>query len=401
MAPRLLYLSLLCLAMSTTTAAADTSATPTITSIVPRRVSLEGGDNITVVGTNLRDAAPGAVAPLCRIAPASRGSTHVLNATAPTFPGVVLVGSGSDSGNSLVCVGAPAVVAEGPGTLVVSLDGGKTWLPGGADPAATRLTYFSLVEIAVGRRPYVTEAAGSLLLRTDASAMAGASLSVTAVLPAGGPGAKWEWHGVVGGTEVVLPMAFDGGRLPPNTRPIHNDLIVTVSVIKAAAAAAAQPQGEGEDETDGDNGGGNGSDHSSGRSSGSQSGGSDNERGSGGASGSGSGVVMPGRTYTKTRRFHRAPPPATTVGVSQVDHATSGLRVDGASWLGQGWYVEGATGGDTPRWNNSLTVLASVLRMRLVPQGINMAMVYGLMTRPDAEQLAFLDECEAMGMKIM
>ena len=37
-------------------------------------------------------------------------------------------------------------------------------------------------------------------------------------------------------------------------------------------------------------------------------------------------MVLPGRTYTKTRRFHRAPPPATTVGVSQVDHATSGLR---------------------------------------------------------------------------
>ena len=125
-----------------------------------------------------------------------------------------------------------------------------------------------------------------------------------------------------------------------------------------------------------------------------------NPRGNEGASGSGSGSGM-GRTYTKTRRFHRAPPPATTVGVSQVDHATSGLRVDGELWSGQGWYVEGATGGATPRWNNSLTVLASVLRMRLVPQGINMAMVYGLMTRPDAEQLAFLDECEAMGMKIM
>ena len=53
-----------------------------------------------------------------------------------------------------------------------------------------------------------------------------------------------------------------------------------------------------------------------------------NPRGNEGASGSGSGsgMVLPGRTYTKTRRFRRAPPPATTVGVSQVDHATSGLR---------------------------------------------------------------------------
>ena len=103
MAPRLLYLSLLCLAISitisTTTAAAAASAPPTITSIAPRRVSLDTS-NITVVGTNLRNAAPGAAA-----------------------------------------------------------------------------------EVAVGRRPYVTEAAGSLLLRTDASAMAGASLSVTAADP--------------------------------------------------------------------------------------------------------------------------------------------------------------------------------------------------------------------------
>ena len=60
----------------------------------------------------------------------------------------------------------PPVAADGPGILSVSMDN-MTWQMGymeGAD-----IMYISLVSVALGRRPYLGEATGHLLLQLDRS----------------------------------------------------------------------------------------------------------------------------------------------------------------------------------------------------------------------------------------
>ena len=246
--------------------AVSTAANATITSISPPRVALEGGDDVTVVGAGFVAGS----APLCRIDPPGSGTTHVLTNPLP-FPARLI------NSTHAVCESVPAVAAAGPGLLMISMDG-KTW--SGSGGLGNRITYYNLVDVAIGRRPYVSEAMGELLLRTDHAALAGVPLLVSAALPAAGPAAHWSWS-AVGGVDVSLPMELE--LLGPSTDPLHNDLVVNVSWATR--------------------------------------------------------LVTKFRRFHRVP----PPASSSRVEVVQVDHASRGLRVSGREWAGVGWYLAAAS----------------------------------------------------------
>lgn len=238
-------------------------AGPTVTGASPRMLAVEGGTTVVLTGSGFNASATpeGAV---CRVDPAPGGTTQLINATTALFP--VL----SMAADNLVCSGAPAVAAPGPGLLRVSLDGGRTWLN-----HSVRVRYYEQVQVALDRRPYINEASGQLLLRSNIVALGG-TLTVTATLPCMGADAVWTWE-TAGNTDATLLLPFDA--LGPNTAAIHNDLIVNVS----------------------------------------WSGGS----------------VLKRRRFHRVP----PPDAKSGVKPVQVDHARAGLLVDGEPWIGTGWSV--------------------------------------------------------------
>ena len=63
------------------------------------------------------------------------------------------------------------------------------------------------MQVAIGRRPYIHEAAGELLLQTDRK-LRGLRLTVSAEFVA--LEKTWNWPAVAGGEDVWLPLHFDG-----------------------------------------------------------------------------------------------------------------------------------------------------------------------------------------------
>ena len=177
----------------------------TVTSASPKVLAVEGGTEVVVTGTGFAgDAA------VCRVDPAPGGSTHLINATTP------LVNASVASATTLSCV-APAVSAPAPGLLKVSLDGGETWVGAGVE-----IAYAEQVSVALDRRPYVGEASGHLLVRSSIPGVD--ALNVTAELPC--VGASWRWDDVKANADVVLDLGFSA----LSAEPIHNDMIVTLSL---------------------------------------------------------------------------------------------------------------------------------------------------------------------------
>ena len=80
----------------------------------------------------------------------------------------------------------------------------------GSSDFASRVSFFSLVDVALDRRPYYTELSGSLLLALDPSLVAvKTTFAAKAQLPCAGPTAVWSWPGLVANaTEMVLPLSF-------------------------------------------------------------------------------------------------------------------------------------------------------------------------------------------------
>jgi hypothetical protein len=305
---------------------ASAAPAPQVLSASPTDFAAEGGSDAAVAGTGFTAPA------LCRISAAPGGTTHQINSSGAVFE------AHSINATALTCAGAPSVVAPGPGLLHVSFDGGATWVGG------LQVAYFEQIEVAIGRRPYIKEASGNLLVRSHKS-LRGVKLLVKAELPAMGAAAAWRWGDVSGGTDSVLNMDFDS-TLGKNDAPVHNDLIITIT------------WGQHE-------------------------------------------------KVVKRRRFHRVPPlPAgSTVEPVQIDHAVAGLRVAGAQWIGQGWYVAAASNATAKRpdsvWNGDWKMLADVITYDLVPKGINQGMIYGIQFASPADQIALLDACAAAGFKVM
>ena len=147
----------------------------------------------------------------CRVNDAHVGPMSVINSSAASCQ------MPCDDDASDQSAGCWFVQVEGVGTISISLDG-RTFsntLP---------VTFFHLALMQIGRRPYITETTGSILLRTDALALGGTSLALEATLPCV-PGKRWTWANVTGGTDVLLPLSLAG--LPVN---LHNDLCLTVTL---------------------------------------------------------------------------------------------------------------------------------------------------------------------------
>ena len=188
---------------------------PTIASVTPRRVAVEGGDSLLVLGARLGNTSR------CRLEPASGSTGQQLHALS-SFPATVI----NDS--AVRCTGVPPVLVPGPALLTLSTADDDTNFK--VEPSfldSNRVSYFATIDVAVGRRPYIHENSGSLLLALDPSVVDGRPLHVRAELPAGGPKALWSWPALAANaTEMVLPLSF--GNLPPP--PLHNDMVITVTL---------------------------------------------------------------------------------------------------------------------------------------------------------------------------
>eukprot|EP01051_Picozoa_sp_SAG22_P015736 SAG22_NODE_2102_length_3010_cov_2.033322_2_plen_803_part_00 len=317
---------------------------PTILSVSPRRVAVEGGDDLVVTGANLENIT------YCRLEAAAHSTSLQIHAPA-SFPATVL------NNSALKCVGVPPVLVPGPAVLTLSSTGDPSSFQGGSSDFDSRVSFFSLVDAALDRRPYYSEPSGSLLLALDPSLVAAkTTFVVKAQLPCAGPTAVWLWPGLVANaTEMALPLSF--AVLPKVPAMLHNDLVVTITLDPSHEAAVG--------------GGGLGGGPAKTPSS-------------------------PGRTITMLRRFMRVPPPPNGSAVEpvQVDHAARSLRVGGNLFNPVGWYVES----DIP-----LNDLRRTIVSEFAPRGVNVAMPYGLNspTKHTVEELfEFLDACHAVGFKI-
>eukprot|EP00948_MAST-09A_sp_MAST-9A-sp1_P003502 g3502.t1 len=324
-------------------------ATPCITAVNPSRVPTEASTKYFKV--TLNESVPVGTSKIqCRINPAQGGTTHILNTTAETTEGVLVDGSKKE----ILCRIAK-VVAEGPGNVVVSFDDGKTWLGAAEGSKGDRVSYYTGFDFAVSRRPFIYEEQGELLITLHnalPNIRVGDVVQATAELPA--VNAKWKWdpialekkfyHPVDETWRLVLPLSFD--QLPPNAQ-IHNDITLTVTLAPGASTRINESIGMGA------NGG--------------------------------------PYLFSKSRRFHRVPVPTNqVVEPVQVDHETNGLRVNGKSWIGQGWYLSGDF-----EW------LADRIENEFKVRNVNMGMPYGLATQPLDVQKDFLDRCAKAGFKVI
>lgn len=319
---------------------ASTTLANTILSVQPTRIPTIGNNENTTITVNLINSTlplDSTTSANCIINPPAKGSTHILNQTAKTFPASIT------SANRIVCHGVPNVVAPGPGTLMISLSFGnieKIYL-------YANVSYFTPIDFAISKRPYIYETSGEILLRFDPIYFnKEEQFKVTAELPAAGSNAKWTWDSndqrnsefFSTFPNVVLPLSFS--TLPPNTESIHNDLSVTVTRI-----------------SDGTN-------------------------------------------YIRSRRFHRAPPPPTnfTGSYSQIDHKTNSVLLNGNIFQIQGYYM----GTDHPT-NESfwLDYELGIIKNQLVPNNLNVGLIYDLQNEPMDIQMKFLDECYKVGFKVM
>jgi hypothetical protein len=272
------------------------AATPVIvTGVSTRSVAVEGVTTIAVTGSGFGMAGSNA---LCRITSRSCGKPawdptggyctgdftyngaagHEENASKPPAdpnwlnPGPALVEfNATVVSNTLLRCTPPAVIVNGLGTFEVGIDGNWSgqWIAG------IPIEYTLLFDIALGRRPYVEEKLGHLLVRCNTSLL-GSMVAVEATLPALPATASqgWRWENVTLNGSNVLAFAL-GSALPAT---VNADMRVVIT-------------------------------------------------------------LPDGTVVTKWRRFMRAPHPPPGVMVSQVDHFRRGLLVGGEPFLGAGFYI--------------------------------------------------------------
>eukprot|EP01043_Picozoa_sp_COSAG02_P061655 COSAG02_NODE_8327_length_2613_cov_7.233038_3_plen_323_part_00 len=148
-------------------------------------------------------------------------------------------------------------------------------------------TTFAPWDVAISRRPYITEETGELLLQLDPATVVGGQLEVTATLPCAG--ASWNWTLVTKPRTEQYILPFSLTSLP---QLLNNDMLITVDTSDLRTTSKM-------------------------------------------ASG------------TLRRRFQRAWK-ANSTNTVQVDHTTRGLLVNGEPWAVMGWYIYSASGKGTP-----------------------------------------------------
>ena len=150
-----------------------------------------------------------------------------------------------------------------------------------------------LWDVAIGRRPYITETTGELLLQAS-PAILGKTLTITAELPCAKKSWRWTQATALDTEQYILNFTLSG--LPDN---LNNDMIINVTV-PGMAESRGTPRNQ------------------------------DN--------------IPP----SMRRRFQRAHK-ADLNNTVQVDHSTRGLRVNGEPWAGFGWYIYPWTSFEGPR----------------------------------------------------
>ena len=163
-----------------------------------------------------------------------------------------------------------------------------------------RLEDGQLWDVAIGRRPYITESSGELLLQCSPSIL-GKPLRITAELPCAQKNWSWSLATTLGTEQYILNFSLSD--LPEN---LNNDMIVNVTVPGLVEVES-----------------------------------------------SGTPRNQENNPPSIRRRFQRAHK-ADLNNTVQVDHSTRGLLVDGEPWAGFGWYIypwtsfEGPRGGPCP-----------------------------------------------------
>jgi hypothetical protein len=119
--------------------------------------------------------------------------------------------------------------------------------------------------------------------------------------------------------------------------------------------------------------------------------------------------LRPGHTIFKYRRFMRALPPVGGAVPVQVDHAHRSLLVDGQLFFGTGWFGDlqqspgikhwspSSAGGS---WKMGANAADEMIRTQAT-LGDNILMAYGLDEVNASLQLRFLDQCAAVGIKVL
>lgn len=221
---------------------------------------------------------------------------------------------------------------------------------------AVAVEYDYLIDVAVGRRPYLKESKGHLLLRSNASLVGHGGVTVVASLPslASAPRRDYVlavWKNItLNGSNT---LEFSLGSLPAT---VNTDLKVVVSARWLEA-----------DFND---------------------------------------------SVVKWRRFMRAADCHATASCGavpvQVDHARRGLLVGGETFFATGWFT--GTGdnywspNDAHAWQRDYpTPWAGTMEMIQMQArlGDNIMMAYGLDELNTTNKLRFLDQCAQYGMKVM
>ena len=231
----------------------------------------------------------------------------------------------------------PTMASGGPAVLSLT-----SW-SGNATAHGAEVTYYESVAVAIGRRPYIRETNGTLLLKVAPEVLsmmvvAGTTgVKVTLALPFASPPRTVTWTtadapGLLERPEQVLSFGLDG--LPPT---VNQDCAITIT-------------------------------------------------------------LPDGFSFTKWRRLMRVPPPTSAVLPIQVDHHIKSLLVDGRPHPGNGFYHGGAMFNKSHGHFANLTEFAVKV---LAPSRINQGMVYRLYSYPVDEQLRILDAMASVGFLVM
>jgi hypothetical protein len=198
-----------------------------VVSVLPTSVPTTGGVPLVIALNGSFSAAALRARPLkCKLSPAcSRGHydnyehqcSSVVHATFQSRAGLLFDAKLLNATHA-TCTPPPVVVA---GPVLLSLGAGCT-VGGGDCSNYLKVSYHSLVDVAVGRRPYIDESSGALLLSTHAS-LRGVPLSVTATLAFANT--TWSWQLTPNSSDGSV-LHFSLGGLPAT---VNNDLCVDVA----------------------------------------------------------------------------------------------------------------------------------------------------------------------------
>ena len=335
-------------------AAPRMNASPTISGVYPSRIGVEGGTEVTVIGTQFAHSARAR----CRLGPADWGpqcgfvvegregspsnprygfqwpTTSFEKPSATNYTSVATV----INSTALRCA-VPSVPLAGAATLSVTMDDGATF---STPSRGSCVLMVPTISAAPSRRPFFGEMSGAIVLSSDRTLAGMQNLSVSAELET--PAVTLLDHvAIAGGVSTRLP--FD---LTPLPKRVSTRLRVTLHL----------PDGD----------------------------------------------------VWVSRFFERVPPTTLHNGSTSVDYEHSAVLVNGQRWILTGMYMgQPQLVGGPPAWSGSAGAAGLMSIEQLAKSGLNTVMVYGLGWNissagdgwtPEHRTL-FMDNMAAIGVKVL